>query len=205
MDNARVATLSQLLLASLPESYSGLVAPTCYRASADFEQLQRIEQSYVVGASPPSHPEGSWPAFVFSKPTVENAQLRVHVLEPTPVDGPRADELWIKLKRAEVVQQLVDRAVVIESPAANVNRAILAWAKSQVPEPVRAIACESDVPVADGPTWLRTPLDIMRAGDRIVVRSPMTQTPVDAPPRFAGMHYMKVISPSWAVRTLRGE
>lgn len=205
MDNARIATLAQLLLAHLPEARASLVEPTCYRALPDFEELHSIEHTYVPGSPPPNPPAGSWLGFVFSKPTIVDGKVQVHVFEPSAVDGPRADELWIKLKRAEVILSLAPEAAPVDNPAAIVNRAILDWAKQQVKEPVNAIVCETDAPVADGPTWLRTHMDIIRSGDRITVRSPMTQTPIDSLPRFAGMHYMKVISPSWALRTLRGE
>ncbi len=208
MDNARIATLAQLTVAGLQDAYDAhhaLVVPTCYRDTPDFEELVRIEQSYVPGAPPPSPATGSWLAFVFSKPSVVEGKIHTHVFEPTWQDGPRADELWIKLKRAEIVKTLVESASVVETPAALVNRAIIAWATAQVQEPLHAIVCDADVPVADGPTWLRTNLDIVRSGDHISVRSPMTKTPLDAPPRFAAMHYMKVVSPSWALRTLRGE
>lgn len=205
MDNARIATLAQLTIAGLGEAHAARIEPACYREAPDFEELVRIEQSYVPGTPPPTPTAGSWLSFVFSKPSVENGKLRVHAFEPTAENGARADELWIKLKRAEVVKQLVEEAGVVENPGALVNRAILAWALAQVKEPTHAIVCDADLPVADGPTWLRTAIDIVRSGDHISVRAPITQTPVDAPPRFAGMHYMKVISPSWALRTLRGQ
>ncbi len=204
MDNARIAILAQLTVAALEPSRATLVEPLCYRDAPDFEELGRLEQSYVPGTPPPSVKAGSWLGFVFSKPSLEGDKVRVHAFEPTPADGPRADELWIKLKRGEVVKQLAQEATPVDNAAALVNRAILAWAFAQVKEPAHAIVCDADMPVADGPTWLRTALDIVRSGDHISVRSPVTQTPVDAPPRFAGMHYMKVISPSWALRTLRG-
>jgi len=204
MDNVHIATLAQLIVAGLPESRAELVAPIDYRERPDFEALHRIEQSYVPGSPPPSPPKGSWLAFVFCKPSVEAGKLLVHVLEPSDANAPAADELWIKLKRAEVVHQLDDAARAVDSPAAIVNRAIVQWAASQVKTPTSAIVCEADIAVSDGPLWLRTSLDVSRSGNHVSVRSPSTQTPVDAPPRFAGMHYMKVISPSWAVRTLRG-
>ncbi len=205
MDNAHIATLAQLVLAQLPESRADLVQAVCYRAVPDFEELRSIEHTYVPGSPPPNPPVGSWLAFVFSKPAIVEGRVQVHAFEPSAADGAHADELWLKLKRAEVIQTLVPEAVPVDSPAATVNRAILDWARQQVNEPVNSIVCESDAPAADGPTWLRTPMGIIRSGDRITVRSPMTQTPVDSLPRFAGMHYMKVISPSWALRTLRGE
>lgn len=204
MDNAHVAMLAQLIVAGLPSTRAELVTPMVYRERADFDALHRIEASYVPGSPPPTPPAGSWLAFVFCKPSVEGEKITVHVLEPSDPSEVSADELWIKLKRAEVVKQIDDAAKVVENPAAAVNQAIVKWALLQVKDPVATIVCEADAAVSDGPLWLRTPLDVLRSGDHISVRSPMTQTPMDAPPRFAGMHYMKVISPSFALKTLRG-
>ncbi len=205
MDTAYIATLGQLLLASLPDARAGLVQAVCYRAAPDFAELLRVERSYVPGQPPPSPPAGSWLGFVFAKPAITAGQIQVHVLEPTAPDGAVPNELWIKLKRAEAVQQLIDEARPRESPAAALNRLILDWARAQLPESKVRGVCESDAKVADGPAWLRTPLDVVRSGDRMIVRSPTTQTPMDAPPRFAGLYYMKVISPAWALTVLAGD
>lgn len=205
MDNARLAILAQLTIAALDETRAGLVVPTCYREAPDFDELLRIEQSYVPGTPPPSPPAGSWLAFVFSKPSIEQGKIKVHAFEPSPEGFTPADEVWIKCKRAELVKELAEEATLVENAAAAMNQAILAWARAQVNEPAYSIVCDADIPIADGPTWLRTGLDIVRSGDRISVRAPVTQTPLAAPPRFAGMHYMKVVSPSWALRTLRGQ
>lgn len=204
MDNAYVATLAQLTVSGLSRSRAHLVVPTVYRERPDFEVLQRIEQSYVPGSPPPSPPPGSWLAFVFCKPSVEDGKLLVHVLEPSDISEGPADELWIKLKRAEAVRQVDATATVVENPAAVVNRSMVQWARTLLGDPASVVSCEPDAAVSDGPLWLRTPVAILRSGDQISVRSPVTQTPLDAPPRFAGMHYMKVISPSWALRVLSG-
>jgi hypothetical protein len=202
LDNANLARLAQRLLAGLSQSREALIDVDTYRDAPDFEALSAIEQSYVPGTAPPSPPQGSWLSFVFCKPALEGGRLRVHVLEPSTPEAARAPELWLKLKRAEALRELMPEASVVDDVAARLNRAIVDWARAQVEEPSCEIVCESDRAIENGPTWLRTPLELLSTGDRIAVRAPITQTPLDLPPRFAGMHYVKLISPSWALSTL---
>lgn len=198
MDNVHVLKLAQRTAAGLEASADATIRATLYRDRPDFEALDALSKNYAPGASPPVHPAGSWLAFVFSKPSIERDQLELHLLEPSAESDARADELWIKLKRPEALETLFPGARPTRDAASLVNRAIVAWAARAVSVSVEHVRFEEDLVSPGGPEWLKTPLETRRENDAYVVRSPVTFSPLDASPRFAGMHYMKVVSPAWA-------
>jgi hypothetical protein len=198
MDNAHVLKLAQRTAAGLDSSADANFRATLYRDRPDFQALDALSKNYVQGAPPPTHPAGSWLSFVFSKPSIGREQLEIHLLEPSIETDAHADELWLKLKRPEALESLFPSARPARDAASLVNRAIVAWAARAIAVSPEHIRYEEDLVVAGGPEWLHTPLEVRRETDAYVVRSPVTFSPLDASPRFAGMHYMKVVSPSWA-------
>jgi hypothetical protein len=200
MDLRQTLVLAQRIAASLEPSDEASIEPRVYRDRPDFEALFVVEKSYVVGAPPPVHPEGSWLSFVFSKPSIGERSVEIHLLEAIGPRGEPGDELWIKLKRAEALTSLFPHARRTEHAARALNQAILQDAIARVGGNLERFTFGADQTVGSGPEWLKTPLEVERNEDRVSLRSPVTYSPVDAPPRFAGMHYMKVISPAWAER-----
>ena len=56
-----------------------------------------------------------------------------------------------------------------------------------------------------GPGWVATPIEFKPVPDdpmKMTVRSPVLYTPIDALPRFAGMTYMKLLTPAQAYEWL---
>jgi hypothetical protein len=198
MDNAHVLKLAQRITASLEASTDSDMRAVLYRDRPDFGALDAVNKNYVPGAPPAAHPAGSWLAFVFSKPSIEREQLELHLLEPSLETEAPADELWLKLKRPEAIEQLFAGARPTRDAASLVNRAIVAWAAKAVSGATEHVRYEEDLVTSSGPEWLHTPLEVRREQDAYVVRSPVTFSPLDVAARFAGMHYMKVVSPAWA-------
>src|SRR5687767_12233012 len=101
MDTESIARHAQRIAAGLGEEALPTICAHVYRDQPDFVALAAIESAYVPGSPPPSPPAGSWLAFVFSKPSIEDGMVHVHALELTNARG--ESELWLKLKRAEAV------------------------------------------------------------------------------------------------------
>jgi len=123
--------------------------------------------------------------------------------------------LALKMKRQEAVVQALQRYPSKKAPtAAELNKRTFDKALEKVSEEARRRYArygrklefvQDDEITAErggGPAWVAAPLEVRpRPEDpmRVTVRSPVLYTPLDALPRFAGMCYMKLLTPAQAM------
>ncbi|EWM29418.1 hypothetical protein Naga_100042g35 [Nannochloropsis gaditana] len=161
--------------------------------------------------------------FVYSKPFLdtESEYLQVCVRKVqeaairigfTKQISPALD---FKMKRQEAVVQALRRYPSKKAPtAAELNHRTFQKALEKVSEEARRrydrygrkleFIADDEITAerGGGPAWVATPLEVKaRVEDpmRVTVRSPVLYTPIDTLPRFAGMCYMKLLTPAQAV------
>lgn len=165
------------------------------------------------------------PEFIYSKPFIDQtpdfdylqvaarrqpeAAIRIGFTKQT------SPALALKMKRQEAVVQALQRYPSKKAPtAAELNKRTFDKALERVPEEARrryerygrklefVLDDEITAERGGGPAWVAAPLEVRpRPEDpmRVTVRSPVLYTPLDALPRFAGMCYMKLLTPAQAM------
>ena len=170
-----------------------------------------------------SKPEKNLVAFAGSKPRLEKGddgalEITVSVLTNTffnPLDITSVQEsnkeIACKMKSQEAVLAEVSGSITgDEKSCAELNTQTLEWALSQVTEPQRArylnegqpLIAAADKVAKTGITWLPVGLDVKKDPQnpgQSLVTSATLRTDLNAPQRYAGMAYCKLLPASRAV------
>lgn len=197
MDPQSHARLAQKMLVGGDALTDDAIDVVTYRARPDFAQIEEINRNYVPGQPPPTQAPQSWLAFVFSKPSFTGERVQVHVLDALTETG-EVRERWIKLKRREAVEQALGVTLGPRgSSAADINRVLLAGVlEDNATGP--SVELAQDQRLDQGPAWLAAEPVVQEADGSLSIQCPYMDSPLDAPARFAGMHYLKVMAPEWA-------
>ncbi len=163
------------------------------------------------------------PEFIYSKPSLdaESEYLQVCVRKQPEAaikigfTKQVSPALGLKMKRQEAVVQVLRRYPSKKAPtAAELNRRTFEKALERVSEEARRrydrygrkleFLGDDEITAerGGGPAWVAAPLEVKpRPEDpmRVTVRAPVLYTPIDTLPRFAGMCYMKLLTPAQAI------
>jgi hypothetical protein len=199
------------------------------QAEDDFIRWAQAEVASVEGVGRNSvramlfHTEAE---FIYSKPSLDtnSEYLQVCVRKSSPPKGNTiqigftkqiSPALGLKMKRQEAVVQALRRYPSKKAPtAAELNKRTFDKALERVSEEARRrydrygrkleFLADDEITAerGGGPAWVAAPLQVQPRGEdpmRVTVRAPVLYTPIDALPRFAGMCYMKLLTPAQAV------
>jgi len=162
--------------------------------------------------------------FIYSKPTLdgESEYLQVCVRKQQDKNTIKigftkqiSPAFGLKMKRQEAVVQVLRRYPSKKAPtAAELNRRTFQKALERVSEEARRrydrygrkleFLADDEITAerGGGPAWVAAPLEVKPRGEdpmRVTVRAPVLYTPIDTLPRFAGMCYMKLLTPAQAI------
>jgi hypothetical protein len=153
--------------------------------------------------------------FVISKPYIDakmnNQVIVMTYLNPTKMRN--LSNLWVKMKLREAVLQHYesqgDRTVLIQALGKEINSKTFEVALSLVSDDDREMFLKQGKKLRfvddwlcppPATTWVESDLSFTPtpSGD-VEVQSPVLTSPMEMPPRFAGMHYMKVLTLATAI------
>ncbi|XP_002983469.2 uncharacterized protein LOC9651139 [Selaginella moellendorffii] len=160
--------------------------------------------------------------FVYSKPWIEHKPARkvfVNTYLKSQDNFQVVRSLWIKMKSREAITTAFKAADdqkddAASSPssriAAGFNERTFQEALKLVPERARAKFLDrgrkprfvDDLVISDSaPKWIKSDVTLVAAEDGFAdVQSPVLISPMEMPPRFAGMHYMKLLTIAGAMK-----
>lgn len=152
--------------------------------------------------------------FVISKPWIDTEKNKVFIttyLKPAEKRG--INDLWVKMKSREALALHFDTvdapAARIETFAKDINTKTFDAALSLVSDDAREMFLKHGKKLRFVDDWLCPPpatvwiesnlsFTATPSGD-VEVRTPVLLSPMNMPPRFAGMHYMKVLTLARAI------
>ena len=153
-----------------------------YRDRVSSDVLEELNTSFQQQRPLPQHTPESYTAFILSKPAFKDDMLDVHALQCLDDSGEPNGELWLKLKSGAAL------AAAYGKPDGEPELPLPALQQNLLGE--RTLPSIKALPQEDGPTWLRTLLEV----NNELWSLPVLETPLDVPERFAGHCYLKLVT-----------
>ena len=165
-----------------------------YRGYPDMAEVEAVNRHFQTGAALPTYAADSFLGFVFSKPAIANNKVSIHALYVLDEQGKPTHEIWLKLKSTPSLLKTFNNAGDNNSVAAEINVQELQQAVfDQLKIPANNIEATAAL-IKQGPVWLDTPITRTISHGKTVLTLPIVQTPLNAPERFAGHFYIKLLT-----------
>ena len=197
MSQALVEDICQLQSLLCPDTSlpPGQLHVQLYRDQVDMANLTELDRCFKEQLPIPEHTTDSFMAFILCKPSLERGQLTVHAFQRLDAEGQPNGELWIKLKSHAGIQAAFGGTLAqMELPLQQLQQRLLRGT---------ALPALQENRLDQGPDWLQTPIEC--DADSAQWRLPVLETPMDVPERFAGLCYLKLLTPDHPAAAGLGE